>query len=81
MTLYQFNVLEEKEKYEMLWDEGVVIANRQTDENKFLLYQLDGFYAELTYNPEMNKIINLRTFTNTNQLEPYLNNMKIPEMF
>lgn len=44
---------------------------------KYALYQMHSFYIELKYHTEDNDLQGLRTFISTNQLEPYLKNIKI----
>jgi hypothetical protein len=48
MTLYQFLAMDEMEQQEAIW-EGVLIADRQDEEHRILLYQIDGFYVEVFY--------------------------------
>jgi hypothetical protein len=78
MTLYQFKALDEFEQHEVLWDKGVFITHRAEAGCTLMLYQIDGFYVELTYDSDMNKIVGLRSFLNTNRLEPYLKNIHLP---
>lgn len=81
MTLYQFNLLPEHEQYTTLWDPRVFIADRILPDYKYLLYQLDSFYAEIKYDHKGNKIESLRTFVNTSQLESYLEAISIQSVF
>jgi len=78
MTLYQFKTLDEEEQYNTVWNNGVFIAVRISKEDKFLLYQIDGFYVELKYDVNINKIVELRSFGNVSRLEPYLINIPLP---
>ena len=68
MTLYEYNQLDELEQLKNLWKEGV-----------FRNYRIDlpFKYIELKYHTEDNYLQGLRTFSSTNQLEPYLKNIKI----
>ena len=79
MTLYQFKALDENKQYDALWNKGVFIAGRVTEEHKLLLYQLEGFYIEVKYDGDMNKIVGLRSFIIVGQLEPYLKNIPLPQ--
>lgn len=45
MTLYQFLAMDEMEQQEAIW-EGVHIADREDEEHRILLYQIDSFYVE-----------------------------------
>ena len=71
MTLYQFNAADEAEQIEALWDKGVHIGDRQDEEHIIVLYQIDSFYVEVYYNQEYNVIRRFRSFSDTDQLEPY----------
>jgi len=79
MTLYQFNNLDEAEQQEALWDKAVHIDQRQEAEYRIGLYQLDGFYVEVFYHMEYNQIHRFRSFSSTDQLQPYLKNIKLPD--
>jgi hypothetical protein len=48
MTLYQFNALNEIEQAEAVWD-GVFVGDREDEEHRILLYQIDSFYVEVYY--------------------------------
>ena len=62
MTLYQFNMLDENEQAEAVWD-GVRIGERHDEEHSILLYQLDSFYVEVFYDREHNVIRKFETLT------------------
>jgi len=47
MTLYQFNALDENEKHQLVWDEGVLLGCSEDSDFKYLLYQIESFYVEL----------------------------------
>lgn len=71
MTLYQFNLLNEMEQKEAIW-EGVHIADREEGEYKILLHQINAFYVEVYYHAEDNVIKRYRSFSSIEQLAPYL---------
>jgi hypothetical protein len=78
MTLYQFVAMDEMEQAEAIWDD-VFIADREDEEHKILLYQIDAFYVEVYYHKEYNVIRKFRPFSSTEQLAPYLDNIVIPK--
>jgi hypothetical protein len=78
LDLYQFKALDEHKQYDVLWDEGVFIIHRKEAGYTLALYQIDAFYVEVSYDGATNKILSLRSFLNTNRLEPYLKNMQLP---
>jgi hypothetical protein len=78
MTLYQFNALNEKEQFDTLWDKGVHISERENDDHRLVLYQIDNFYVEVWYHMEENVIKKLKTFSSTGEpLKPYLEKIDI----
>jgi hypothetical protein len=76
MTFYLFLALDEIEQAEAVWA-GVMIADRIEGEHRLILYQLDSFYIEIWYNMEDNEIQKVRSFENTEQLQPYLSQIDI----
>ena len=81
MTLYQFSVLTENEKTAIVWNEGDFVGDRKENNLSILLYQLQSFYVEVFYFGKENKISRLRSFSSTDQLEPYLGKIDISELF
>ena len=63
--------MDEMEQAEAVWS-GVYIEDRQDEEHRILLYQIDGFYVEVYYHKEYNVIRKFRPFASTEQLRPYL---------
>lgn len=74
MTLYQFNSLEE------LWERGVMIGHRIDDLHKVVLYQIHSFYVELFYHSEYNVLRRLRSFSNVECLDAYIQDFKLPDI-
>jgi hypothetical protein len=72
MTLYQFLALDDTCRAETLWDRGVHIGERREEQHLMLLYQINGFYVEVFYDPVTNAISRLRPFSSVDQLQPYL---------
>lgn len=62
MTLYEFNALDETGQQKAIW-EGTLIADREDEEHKILLYQIDGFYVEVFYHKSYNVIRSYRSFS------------------
>ena len=77
MTLYQFNVLTENEKTAIVWSKGDFVIERKENNFSILLYQVQSFYVEVFYSGNENKISRLRSFSSTQQLEPYLEKINI----
>ena len=77
MTLYEFNALSEDGKAAVLWSKGDFVIERKENNFSILLYQVQSFYVEVFYSGNENKISRLRSFSSTEQLEPYLTNIDI----
>jgi hypothetical protein len=78
MTLYQFNHLHEVEQEESIEDEGIFLANRDEGPMMFDLYQIGNFYVEFYYHiGGNNSKIRLRSFSDTDELYPYLDAIDI----
>jgi len=77
MTIYHYNQLNESEQLDALEQMGVLIGEREGTFYHLTLYQLEGFYVELCYHTHFNTLININAFSNTDCLDPYLQNMDI----
>ena len=80
MTMYQFNCLDDVRQIELLWSAGVLIGARQEGFYKVLLYQIDGFYVEVFYQYFQGKMVKIKTFSQTDQLDPYLKLINISSL-
>ena len=78
MTLYQFNLLSDKQQAESLSIYGVQVAERLDGETKYILYQLDSFYIEGEIDTRHDHVISIRSFLSDKPLEPYLKNILLP---
>jgi hypothetical protein len=79
MTLYQFQSLDIQEQANAVWD-GTYLEHRTNNGFRIVLYDLGGFYVEVYYAPDENKIIKLRPFKSTSPLQPYLDRMNSDEL-
>ena len=75
--MYQFNCLDEVRQIEIVWSNGVLVAARQEGFYKILLYQIASFYVEVYYQYFQGKMIKLKSFVDTDLLDPYLNTIDI----
>ena len=80
MTLYEFNMLNTTSKANAVWD-GIVIADREEDSYRILLYALVSFYVEVFYEKISNTIVRFRSFSTTSLSEPYLNKINLNDKF
>jgi hypothetical protein len=80
MTLYEFNALSEDEKAYITWN-GAFIGERIKNNFKIALYSIDGFYVEAYYDVATNEVNKFRSFSSTEQLQPYLVKINIDHLF
>lgn len=71
MTLEEFNVLNHDEKLYTVVDKGVFLDNYVTINIRMNLYSVDKFYVELVYDSELNKVVEVRSFTSGVYLDKY----------
>jgi hypothetical protein len=79
MTLIEFIKLSLKERA-LYVRQGMLIAGREHYNQKMLLYRLDNFYVEVTYDCNEQVITQLRPFNNTRLLEPYLEDISLTDL-
>lgn len=79
MTLYQFNMLDEAEQLEAIWDKSTNLAEREEAEYLYILYQIDSFYIEEKVLKEGNIRYAFKSFASTSAslLQPYLDQIDI----
>ena len=77
LNMYQFNCLDEVRQIELLWSAGVLIGARQEGYYKILLYQINSFYVEVYYQYFQGKMVKLKSFSDTDELQPYLEAINI----
>ncbi len=78
MTVFNFHELSEKLQLDTLEQNGVLIAERKgAFFYQVKLYQLEGFYVELYFHTHFNVVVNINCFTNTDCLDPYLENIDV----
>ena len=77
MTRYHFNILDENEKAKLVWAKGVLIGERTEAFHTIRLYQVDAFYVEMYHHNHFNVIIKMVSFSHTDQLQPYLQEISL----
>ena len=75
--LYEFNVLPEDQKAQMVWNHGTFLTNKADGKKAVTLYSLSNFYVEIWYNQTENQITKIRSFNSVKQLSPYLDDMDV----
>ncbi|WP_018613791.1 hypothetical protein [Segetibacter koreensis] len=79
MTLYQFKLLAEDQQMDLVWNEAVYVGDIQLTFTSILLYQLNSFFIEIACFKPNNKYFIVRSFSNINELKPYLNQIELSE--
>jgi hypothetical protein len=77
MHIFDFHRLSEKQQLDSLEETGVFIAERNGAFYNIKLYQIDSFYVELYYHTHFIVVVYINCFTNTDCLDPYLENIDI----
>jgi hypothetical protein len=80
MTLKYFRRLSEPHQYKRLLTKGVCIGERIYHDALLLLFQLDEFYVEITFHNDTDELMSTRSFDDIEQLDPYLEQIKIPHL-
>ena len=80
MTLYDFGILDERARVNLVYLEGVYLGKRKEEDATLVLYQLHGFYVEISYQKYRYHIRRIRAFASTFLLDPYLDDMAIENL-
>jgi hypothetical protein len=80
MKLYDFKFLDDKSQAEVLFNYGVLIAERLYKDLVIQLYQINSFYVEVYYNSIFKMVQGINSFDNLTRLEPYLSSIDISFM-
>ena len=78
MGIYEFNCLEEHDKYDKTFTTGIFVDTVFVGDIKYVLYALSKFWVEVTYDSSNNKIIGLSSFVSGKKLNRYSN---VPKEF
>jgi len=77
MTRYHFNILDEAQKARLVREKGVPIGVRAAAYHTVHLFQLDAFYVELHHHNHFNVITHITSFSGTDRLQPYLQQISL----
>ena len=77
MTLFEFRQLPYPHQIRLLYEEGTYIGKNKDNGLTYLLYQLAGFYIEISYSLYRVKIEGLNFSESTDMLDPYLEQVEI----
>lgn len=77
MNLKQFKTMSEEKQHRNLLLYGSCVADRMIGNTHILLFQLHGFYVEVFFNENGDEVINTRSFEDTDELLPYLEQIDV----
>jgi hypothetical protein len=80
MNLFEFQLLEDPEKIDFIYKYGLYIGKRKKGKETLILFQVESFYVELTYNRYRLFVKKFHCFSSTNNLDPYLDQIKIEDL-
>lgn len=80
MNLYQFTLLDESRQRE-IFRQGVLVGRLSRNGYDYECRQVDYFYVEGRMEPYNDHFISLRTFTNPDGLQRYLEGMDLTGLF
>lgn len=72
MELLEFNTLPLQYQAQFTWDNGVFLASRQNEKHIINLYHTQKFFVEVYFSIKSEGVDMICSFTNLEQLEPYL---------
>ena len=74
--MFDFKILTDEEQTDLLLKQGAYIGKRICNDMTMVLYQLEGFYIEISYTKYRHHISSIRCSAGTAILEPYLEQME-----
>ena len=69
------------ERARALWEKGVLLAERTEGFYTMKLYQLHDIYVEVIWHTHFNVALKVTTFSDTEKLEPYLQQISLESLF
>ena len=81
MTIQDFELMNGIEKMQAIAELGVFLAKRMEGCYSISLYQIEDFYIEIYFHSTQFLYISARTFTNTAELNVYLDQIDISSVF
>lgn len=80
MRMNDFIHLPQSEKVALLYEHGVYVGKRKLGKTIAVLYQFEGFYAEVFYRIYRREIDYISCFSDTARLDPYLTGMDVEHL-
>jgi hypothetical protein len=80
MTDRIYTTTTEIERARALWEKGVLLAERTEGYHTKKLYQLHDIYVEVIWHTHFNVALKVTTFSDTEQLDPYLETISLEDL-
>ena len=80
MQLHYFRAIANNSEFRYLLLDSDFIGERETDGCPVLLFQIGIWYVELVLEPKGTDVLGSRDFTDTDELEPYLSHVSVPQL-
>lgn len=80
MDLFDFNTLPMQYQAQYTWDNGIFLSSRKTEEHVINLYHIRKFFVEVHFSLRSEGVDMISSFTNLNQLEPYLDQIDLKKL-
>jgi len=77
MTLQQFRCCSKYVQQQLVRHQGTFLLERKSMDWNVLLFQLDAFYVEVYYQRKTQEVELLKSFEDTDELEPYLKKINV----
>jgi len=81
LSIFEFALLDDHSKKMHMLEHGVYLISRQAENFTVHLYRLPGFYVELFMDHHPNPAIWFRSFDEPSLLEPYVNTIRLEELY
>lgn len=80
MILSDFILLSEEEKKMVMLHQGILVAKRVHQQFMVFLFQLQAYYVEVFCDLSTKRTHEFRIFNKTDQLDPYLESIPLPDL-
>jgi len=80
VTLQNFRVMPFEKKCDVITFYGNYLAQRNCGDCKVFLYQTQGFFIEVFYSPQGQKVLMINAFDKPIGLDPYLEKISLDDL-
>jgi len=80
MNLLDFNTLPMHYQAQFTWDHGTFLSSRKSEDHVINLYSTKSFFIEVYFSLRNEGVDKIISFTNSKNLNPYLDQIRIDEV-